>query len=519
MGQGSGGRNAFLVAAGILCSRLMGLVRLRVFAHYFGLSDSADAFNAAFRIPNLLQNLFGEGALSASFIPVYSSLRARGQAREADRVAGAVASLLALGVSVLVLAGVLAAPWLVAAIAPGFEGPKRELTVELVRVLFPGAGLLVLSAWCLGVLNSHGKFLLSYAAPVVWNLAMIATMVYYGGAETARLAVLLAWGSVAGSALQLLVQVPAVLRNAPDLAFAIDAASAHVRAVGANFAPVLVSRGVVQLSAYIDELFASKLPTGAMAGIASAQLLYTLPVSLFGLSVAAAELPTMSGVAGAEGGRDELRRRLQAGLRRIAFFVIPSAIAFLTLGDVIAAALFETGRFRRADSLFVWSILGGSSIGLLASTWGRLYSSTYYALRDTRTPLRYALVHVGLATVLGWVFAFPLPRALGLEASWGAGGLTLSAGIAAWVELFLLRRALGARLGDTRLPPADVARLWGCALAAAAVAWGVKLGAPGLHPIAAAAAILGPYGAVYFGTTYALGVPESAALLRRLASR
>ena len=140
-------RGAVSVAAGILLSRLAGLVRLQVFAHYFGLeSDAADAFNAAFRIPNFLQNLFGEGALSASFIPVYAALVARGERKEADRVAGAVGALLALVVAVLVLLGVLATPLLIAAIAPGFTGAKRELTIQLVRILFPGAGLLVLSA-------------------------------------------------------------------------------------------------------------------------------------------------------------------------------------------------------------------------------------------------------------------------------------------------------------------------------------------------------------------------------------
>jgi len=176
-------RGAFFVAAGILVSRVAGLVRLRAFAYYFGLqSDAADAFNAAFRIPNLLQNLFGEGALSASFIPVYALLIGRGDAREADRVAGAVGALLAFTTAVLVALGVAAAPVLIAVIAPGFSGDKRELTILLVRVLFPGAGLLVLSAWCLGVLNSHRRFLLSYAAPVMWNAAMIATLVAFGGA-------------------------------------------------------------------------------------------------------------------------------------------------------------------------------------------------------------------------------------------------------------------------------------------------------------------------------------------------
>ena len=212
-------------------SRLAGLVRQRVFSHYFGLrNDEADAFTAAVRIPNFLQNLFGEGALSASFIPVYAAVLARGDRREADRVAGAIASLLAFIVSLLVLAGVVATPLFIAAVAPGFHGPKRALTIQIVRVLFPGTGLLVMSAWCLGVLNSHHRFLLSYASSVMWNAAMIATLVIFGArSELPRLAVLLAWGSVAGGALQLLVMLPVVWRVAPDLRFALDTASDHVR--------------------------------------------------------------------------------------------------------------------------------------------------------------------------------------------------------------------------------------------------------------------------------------------------
>ena len=510
------------VAAGILLSRLAGLVRLQVFAHYFGLeSDAADAFNAAFRIPNFLQNLFGEGALSASFIPVYAALVARGERKAADRVAGAVGALLALVVGILVLVGVFATPLLIAAIAPGFTGEKRELTIQLVRILFPGAGLLVLSAWCLGVLNSHHRFLLSYAAPVMWNAAMIATLVIFGASSSLpRLAALLAWGSVIGSFVQFAVQVPVVLRVAPDLRFALDLASEHVRIVSRNFVPVFISRGVVQVSAYIDALLASLLPTGAVTGIANAQVLYTLPVSLFGMSVAAAELPTMSGEAVADAqGYELLRRRLDGGLRRIAFFVVPSAMAFLALGDVLVAALLQTGRFRHEDAVYVWGILAGSAVGLLASTLGRLYSSTYYALRDTRTPLRFAIVRVVLTTVLGYLFAIPLPRLLGVPQAWGAAGLTASAGIAGWVEMLLLRRTMNARIGTTGLPASYVAKLWTAAAAGAAAAWAVKLSIPILPPIIAAALIVGPYGLVFLAMSLALRVDGAMAMMKRVLRR
>lgn len=504
--------SARLVAAGIFLSRLAGLIRLRVFAYFFGLeSTAADAFNAAFRIPNFLQNLFGEGALSGSFIPVYAALVARGERRQADRVAGAVGALLAVIVAAIVLIGVVATPWLIAIIAPGFTGDTRALAISLVRVLFPGAGLLVLSAWCLGVLNTHGRFFLSYTAPVAWNAAMIAVLVVFGPeAPLPRLAWLLAWGSVAGSALQFAVQVPAVLRAAPDLRLAIDVVSPDVRTVVRNFMPVFLSRGVVQVSAYVDTLLATLLPTGAVTGLANAQLLYTLPVSLFGVSVAAAELPAMSREAAADStGFGALRARLDAGLRQIAFFVVPSAVAFVALGDVIAAALFQTGRFRHEDAVYVWGILAGSAVGLLASTLGRLYSSTYYALGDTRTPLNYALVRVALTTVLGYVFSMLLPGWLRVPPSWGAAGLTLSAGLAGWVELLLLRRRLNRRIGGTGLRAAYVATLWSCAGAGAAVAWAAKLASAPLHPVLAAVVILVPYGLVYLGTSAFAGVPEA----------
>ena len=510
------GRSAIFVAAGILTSRLAGFVRLRVFAYYFGLeSDAADAFNAGFRIPNFLQNLFGEGALSASFIPVYAALLAREDRREADRVAGAVASLLALIVGVVVLIGVLATPVLIAAIAPGFKGAKRELTIEIVRILFPGAGLLVLSAWCLGVLNSHHRFFLSYTAPVMWNAAMIITLLLYGHSTLPQLAIILAWGSVAGSALQFAVQLPVVLRLARDLKFALDTASEHVRAVLKNFVPVFISRGVVQVSAYIDALLASLLPTGAVTGLANAQLLYTLPVSLFGMSISAAELPAMSGAIGRDpGGVEAIRGRLNSGLRHIAFFVVPSAVAFLLLGDVLAAALLETGRFRHADALYVWGILAGSGVGLLASTLGRLYSSVYYALRDTRTPLRYALLRVLLTTLLGYVFAIPLPRWLAIPSIWGAAGLTASAGLAGWVEMLLLRRTLNSQIGHTGLEIGFVIKLWSAAFAGAAVAWLVKFNVPVFHPVITAALVLGPYGLVFLGMTFVLGIPEARHAIR-----
>jgi putative peptidoglycan lipid II flippase len=515
------GRSAFLVAAGIFLSRLTGLVRDRIFAHYFGNSFAADAFRAALRIPNFLQNLFGEGVLSASFIPVYARLVAQEDEEEAGRVAGAVFSLLALITSAIVLIGVLWTQYFIDAVAPGFKGETRVLTIQLVRIMFPGVGLLVLAAWCLGILNSHRKFFLSYVSGMAWSLGIIVALLAFGhGAELPKLAAYAAWGVVAGSAGQFLVQLPVVLSLVRRLHFGLRQLSSNVHTVIRNFVPVFVSRGVVQLSAYVDAFLASWLPTGAVSSLAYAQTLYLLPVSLFGMSISVAELPAMSSALG----NDEevaatLRRRISSSTRRIGFFVVPSAVAFLALGDVVAGAIYQTGRFTHADAIYVWSILAGSAVGLVASTVGRLYSSAYYALRDTRTPLRYAVVRVTLTTALGYLFALPLPRAIGIDPRWGVAGLTASAGIAAWVEFTLLRRGMARRIGRVQAAGAYFIKLWGAAVAAAAVAWAIRLALHPQRPILSAVMLLLPYAAVYLGLTAMAGIDETAALIKRLAKR
>jgi len=514
------GRSASLVAAGIFLSRIAGLIRERVFAHYFGNSDTADVFRAAIRIPNFLQNLFGEGVLSASFIPVYARLRALGKDEEASDVADAVATLLALVTAVLVLIGVLATPYIIDAIAPGFHGAKRELTIRLVRILFPGAGLLVMSAWCLGILNSHRKFFLSYAAPVAWNAVMIATLIGFGRNHSEEsLAVITAWGSVAGSALQLGVQLPVTLRLIGRLRIQLALQLASVHEVVRNFFPVLIGRGVVQLSAYVDSIIASYLPTGAVAALGYAQILYTLPISLFGMSVSAAELPAMSGTLGSDSEiAAQLRTRLGRALRQIAFLVVPSAMAFLILGDVVSALIYQSGRFTHENAIYVWGILAGSAVGLLASSLGRLYSSTYYALRDTRTPLRFAMIRVALTTLLGLFCALRLPQMVGIDRSWGVAGLTASAGVAGWIEFLLLRWKLHQRIGAVAPASAFLAKLWFSALISAAVGFGIKLAVGHRHPILVATAVLIPYGGLYFLLTSMVGIPETQTVLRRLRS-
>ena len=474
-------RHSALVTAGIGLSRLSGLARTAVIARFFGVSPVADAFQAAMRIPNLLQNLLGEGVLSASFIPVYSRLLAQGRDEEAGRVAGAIAGLLALLTGLLAVGGIALAEPITRAVAVGFTGERLDLTVTLTRILFPGIGFLVLSAWCLGVLNSHRRFFLSYVAPVIWNMTQIvvlvtaAVLLLDGGLssteasseELEQLAIALAWGVFAGGVLQFAVQVPAVLRSATSLRLSLAVRLTGVRTAVRSFWPVAAGRGVVQLMIYVDILLASLLAAGALAALEYATRLALVPVSLFGMSAAASQLPALSTLDGTQA--SAVTGRLRPTLARIAFYVVPTVVGFVVVGelayDLVLPSLAATQ---------VWLVLLGSSIGLLANTSSRLLQSALYAGGDTRTPTRYAIIRVVLAALVGAVLMLQFdrlaitPDAITLEGSLpaftplpvdaratdqtaflrlGAVGLALAAGASAWLEFALLRRHLARRMG------------------------------------------------------------------------
>jgi putative peptidoglycan lipid II flippase len=541
-------RSSMLVAAGIFLSRCSGLLRESVIANYLGTSPASDAFRAALRIPNLLQNLLGEGVLSASFIPVYARLRAEGREQEAGHVAAAVAGLLVALTGVLSLIGVVLAEPLTRLLVPGFHDSFRfDLTVQLVRIIFPGIGFLVLSAWCLGVLNSHRKFFLSYVAPVVWNAAQIAALVAVGltTTNTRTLAYAVSWGVLIGGILQFGVQIGPVSRLLGGVRLSLDTANASVRSVLARFGPVVMGRGVVQIMGYVDLLLASYLATGAVASLQYALVLYLLPISLFGMSVAAAELPELSEVEVHDPEtRRRFRLRLEEGMARIAWYVAPTATLFIVVGDVIVRAVFQRGNFTSADTIVVWLTLAVFSMSLLATTSSRLLQNGLYALDDARTPARVAAMSVVLAAIIGLVFMFPLDRLVvgpdGIEgwgdiftfgplpeavrdnaadvAHLGIVGLAIGAAVSRWVEYRFLSRALAWRIGRTRL-----AGRWlnpiaaGCA-AAAVVAVVCEALFGGLPSLVALVLVVGPAGLVYVAVTRRLGVPEATIMLRRVAS-
>lgn len=535
----AGRRGSYLVGAGILLSRIAGLLREVAISAYLGVGATADVFKAALRIPNLLQNLLGEGVLSASFIPVYSRLLDEDR-RAAQRLAGNVLGLLLVLMAALVAIGVLLARPLTMLITPGFSGERLELAVTLLRIMFPGIAFLVLSAFCTGILNSHRRFFLSYVSPVMWNATQIAIVVVAAllGATEVGLAHALAWGVVAGAVLEVAIQVPSVRRLTSGATLSLDRTSPAVRDVLGRFGPVVLGRGVVQVIGYLDLVLASLLAIGAVSALTYGQVLYLLPISLFGMAVAAAELPELSRLG--RRGPSVMKERLHLGMERITFYVAITAALYLFAGDVVVGALLQRGEFTAADSRLVWFVIAAFSLGLLGTTRSRLLQNGLYALNRSKLVARIAVVRVAIAAVLGALLMFPFDRFAVVGSSveqiggvrfgplpdelrlltqgpprLGIVGLALGAAASSWIEYRLLRGALEHRIG--RMPRLGHDARWSLAAAGAAgvLAAGLRSVTGDLPRIVAFGAVVVPVGLTYLGITASMRVSEARALISR----
>lgn len=535
---------ASTVAAGIFASRIFGFVREGVIAYFFGVGAHTDALQAAFRGPNLLQNLLGEGTISAAFIPIYSRMLDEGRPEAAGRFAGAIFGLLLALTSALVLLGVVFADPLATVIVPGYvdDGAKVaagelavnrfDLVVRAFRFVFPMAGLLVLSAWALGVLNSHRRFFVPYIAPVLWNVAIIGSLFLTGFAligspldaagnlplnalETLFFAAF--WGALIGGALQLLAQLPLVLRIMKGFRVRLSTHVDGVREAIAAFGPVVAGRGVYQLSAYVDTILASLLAAGALASLRPALMLYILPVSLFGLSVAASELPELSRLRTAD--LSPFLRRLRRSTRQTLFLTVPTMIGYLAFGFLIVGALFRRGEFGVGDNVLVYAVLGGYALGLVATTISRLFQNAFYAIQDTKTPAQIAVVRLIVSAAVAVPLMFPLDAMAVSVLPWvsdpteptylGAVGLAIGASAGAWIELGGLLRALRTRLETPiRLPWRRIAKMVGLALAAAVLAAGLWWILPSWPVIGLATLVVSTYAGLYLGGAYLAGFDE-----------
>ena len=536
------------MAGGILSSRVFGLVRESTVAYVFGVGGHADVLGAAMRGPNLLQNLLGEQTLSASFIPAYSKLLGEGRFRDAGRLAGAMFGLLCAASAALALIGIALAPQVVAIMMPGFLGDTQKvaagistidrypLAVTAVRILFPMTGFLVLSAWALGVLNSHRRFFLPYFAPVVWNAAIIGALLFgafgwtdgpeRGTADLDRLLVLVCWAALAGGLLQFLIQLPTVLRISEGLRVSFSTRVAGVRDTLRALGPMLGARGAAQLSAYLDQVLASFLAVGAITGLRYGSILYLLPFALFAGSVAAAELPELSRGALSKD-PEALVRRARRALRQIAFLIVPTVVGYLAFGYLIVGCIYRRGRFGAEENWLVFAILAGYSLGLLASAWSRLLQNLYYAHGNTRVPAATAVLRMVVSAGVGVTLMLWLDR-FGVQSlsssaptgdlRLGGVGLALASAVAAWLEFGVLRWRSRGSVAPFALPWDALLRMVLLAVAALVPGLGLWFLLSDLPPWMSAPAVTGVFVATYLGVSRWLGWTELSLWLGRLGA-
>ena len=407
--------------------------------------------------------------------------------------------------------GIALAPAITTVLAKGFDEPRRQLTISLVRILFPMTGLMVISAWCLGILNTHRRFFLPYAAPALWNIAGIVAMVTAGtwlanralplDAQLHRVSLALAWGTVAGSVLQIAVQLPVCWRLLRGIPLRFSTAPEGVRAVIVAWLPLLLGAGVAQFSGLIDTLLGSFTGPGGVSALGYAQIVQLLPISLFGVSVTAVSLPELAREALGAVPNEQLRTRIAVGFRRIVYFVVPSSLAFIALNREIIGALYQTGRFTADATALVGNVLAAYGVGLVGQATVKLFASGFYAMRDTRTPVKIAASSLVVSTGLAWL----LMRWI------GAPGIALGSSLGAFLNTSLHLYHLSGRIGTVLRGPdwrAFGIALLGAALAAAAGVGGAQL-VTGLGPVPRGLLVLAIFGVVYGALTLALKHPDA----------
>ncbi len=387
-------------------SRILGFVRDSLIAAVYGTSATAQAFIVAFRIPNLLRDLVGEGAANSAFVPVLSRTRELEGEKSWAALAGAVWSRVVvafLGVSLL---GVVAAPWIVTMVAPGFHSDPElmRLTIRLTRILFPFIGLIGMAAFFMGLLNSVHRFALPSLGPVILNLCMIAGIFLWRPDALG-----LAWGVMVGGVAGLLLQLPALRQTGVRFSFRWSSHPGVAR-IRSLLIPRMIGTGVYQVSVLVDTIFASFSSLVGSGGIAALYFAYRflqLPMALFGISMAQAALPTMSKQAAAED-LPAIRKTCALALRSSLLIAIPASIGLIFLGRPIIQTLLERGAFSKESTDVTVATLQWYAVGLASMCAVKVLANTLYAFHDTWTPVRSAAISLGANLLLNAILVFPM---------------------------------------------------------------------------------------------------------------
>lgn len=437
-------RSAGVLASAIGLSRLLGFVRDILMARLFGTTLQAQAFVVAFRLPNLMRDLVAEGAVTSAFVPVLSWYRAKGDVRAFWALSQALAVRLLLLLVALGLLGAWAAPWIVRLIAPGFasDPDKLALTIRLTRMLFPFITLVGLWAYFMGLLNSLRHFAVPALGPAILNLAMIAACVWWVP-RTSPGVVALAIAVMIGGAVQLAIQIPVAVRMGFRWRWhwTHPGSQEIVRLLG----PRMLGSAVYQLNVLIDTALASLsiiVGDGAVAALYFANRLVQLPLALFGTASAQASLPALSEQAAHED-LAGFRQTLTSVLRMVGFVVLPSAAALVVLARPIVEGLFERGAFDHSATVMTSQALRCYALGLLAYAVSKVVSGAFYALHDTRTPVRLAAEALVVSVALSVALMWPLRIA----------GLALAAAVANTFNALRLLQRIERRLGDSLVRP------------------------------------------------------------------
>jgi putative peptidoglycan lipid II flippase len=424
---------AGIIGLAVMCSRLLGLARDQIFAALFGGGAAMDAFTAAFRIPNLLRDLFAEGALSTAFVTTFSKTIARGGDEAAWRLANKTATLTAVVLGVLCLAGVVFSPQLVAAMAPGFDPEKAALTVQLTRIMFPFILLVSLAALVMGMLNSKSVFGMPAMASSFFNIGSIVGGVGLGlwidPHFGPRALVGLALATVFGGALQLAVQLPSLARLGysfhPDFRWR----DAGVKAILLLMGPSVIAASTTQFNVLVNSMFASTLGDGPIYWLSIAFRLMQLPLGLFGVALGTVTLPLLSRLVAA-GQMTAVRAELARAMRLALLLTLPSTVGLIMLAEPIISVLYQHGRFNAFDAAQAAGALRFYAIGLAGYAALKVLVNAFYALERRKTPMLVSFLAVGLNLLLNWLFTFHL--------GWGFRGLAFSTGCIATFNFLLL---------------------------------------------------------------------------------
>jgi putative peptidoglycan lipid II flippase len=428
-------KSAGIIGFATVISRVLGFVRDIIIAKFFGTAKYAEAFVVAFRIPNMLRDLIGEGATNAAFVPVLSEYAVK-KKEEFWELANVILNLLLIALSVITIAGVLASPLIVRLIAPGFLGDpeKFAITVKLTRLMFPYILLIGLTAYTMGVLNSLKHFSMPAFGPCLLNIAIIICAMIWGESVMG-----LASGVLIGGVLQLGVQIPVLYKKGFKFSFTRKLNHPAANKIGILLLPRILGSCVYQVNLFINTILASLSGIVGLGGVAAlyyANRIFQFPLAIFGIAIAQAVLPTMSREA-LEIDSDKLKKTLSFSLRVINFIIVPASIGLIVLAIPITRTLFERGKFDRYSTLITANALVFYSIGLFSYSGIKVLVNCFYSLKDTLTPVKIAGLSLLLNVILNLALMFPLK----------IGGLALSASIAGIFNFFALFYVLRKKIG------------------------------------------------------------------------